>query len=765
MSSARIMVVEDEYIVNADIQNTLKILGYEIAASVTTGEESIEQTADAKPDLVLMDIRLQGEMDGIEAAEQIRTLYNIPVVYLTAYSDENTLQRAKITEPYGYVTKPFEERELHTNIEIALHKHKMESELRESRQWFSTLLMSIGDAVIATDSDGNVNYMNPVAEYMTEWEEELALGRPLKDIFQIMDEETGEELTITDLSMVKNGSMVVRDDHILLAKDNLQRPISCSAAPILDENGESIGTVIVFKDITESKLAEQALKASEKFNRDLVNHSPLGIVYLDQAGKVVFINPAFIRIAGFSQEELKSALGKPLKKTLNLKYKRFERHIKRLISGESISIEDIELQSKSGRNFYLNAYGSPRLDSEEEVIGAVLMFLDITDYRELEANFRQAQKMEAIGALAGGIAHDFNNILTLIKGNTDLVLMKIDDEDPLRKYMERLQKTVVRGTELTKQLLLFGRRKLDQAEPTDLNKCIKDTILIVERAIDPRIEIDFEAKPDLWTVETDVGKMNQVFLNLFVNARDAMPEGGKLWINTENVTIDESFSRISRDAVPGDYVKISVGDTGVGISPEDIDHIFEPFYSTKSPEKGTGLGLAVVYGIVKGHNGWISIDSKLGEGTCFSIYIPRLEESTDKNEEVILEEPRGGNEVILLVDDDNEVRELGQTMLVQYGYKVLLAEDGEEAVTIYRWEKDNIDLVILDLYMPHKSGRDAFVEMLEMNPKVKVIIYSGFNKVSQIQEMLDMGAKKFIQKPYRMKQMMQVVREILDQAD
>ena len=765
MPIPRIMVVEDENIVNADIQSTLKALGYEIAASATSGEQALSKVGEARPDLILMDIMLRGDMDGVESAEQIRHQYNIPIVFLTAYSDDATLQRAKITEPFGYVIKPFEERELHTNIEIALHKHKIEMELRESRQWFSTVLSSIGDGVIATDNNGSVSLMNPVAEFMTGWDNELALGRTIEDVTRILNESTKEEYDVSKFHFDENNDRIILDENTLLeAKGGAIRSISGIATAILDDNGKKFGSVIIFRDISDRKLAEKALRASEKFNRDLVNQSPIGILYLDISQRVEFINPAFAKILSIDPDEYKAAIGRPFGEFINLNQKGINSKIKKLFEGEIISVEGVEKQTASGKIYFLNLYGAPRFDSVGDVIGGVIMSLDMTDYIELENQFRQAQKMKAIGALSGGIAHDFNNILTLIKGNAELAMMKMDKENPVYKYMERVQNSVIRGTGLTKELLLFGRRQLNQTKVTSINLIIKETVMILERTIDPRIKLNFESSPDLWNVSVDIGKMSQVFMNLCLNARDAMPEGGNLTIRTENSTVDEAYCKFNTDARPGDYVKITVSDSGFGIPEDNIEHIFEPFFTTKEYGKGTGLGLSVVYGIVHGHNGWITIDSVIDEGTHFTIFLPKSTEETDKSEESSEEDsqPPTGGETILLVDDDLEVRSLGQTLLEKYGYKVVLAEDGEEGVVVYRKDRDKIDLVILDLYMPRKSGRDALVEILEINPKVKVIIYSGFNKVPQIQEMLKLGAKKFIQKPYRMKQLLQDVRDVID---
>jgi len=763
MEKTKILVVEDESIVNSDIQATLKNLDYEIAGSVASGEDAVKSVTKTKPDLILMDIKLKGEIDGVEAAEQIKALFNIPIVFLTAYSDENTLQRAKITEPYAYVVKPFEERELHTNIEIALYRHKTEKELRESRQWFSTILTSIADAIIAVDGNGNISYMNPVAEHMTGWTDGLAMGMPFDEIVEIKDESDSKVITyktVSTLNFKRVGEL--GNDMVMVGKKGFKRPVFGSVAPIFDENGKKTGSVFILKDITESKLAEKALRSSEKFNKDIVEHSPLSIIYIDADSNVIYANRMLAELIHIDYSEIGRLIGQPLKNAIKTDYAGFAYKIKELLNGKSIDLKKIECRSRLGKTIYLNIYGAPRLDSEGEVTGAVIMLLDLTDYIELENKLHYGEKMRAIGALAEGIAHDFNNILTMVKGNAELGMIKSSVDEALIKYLERIQSSANLGIDLTKQLLLFGRSQMNCTKSLSLNNIIADTISILERTIDPRIEIIFDKENGLWVIDADEGKMNQVVMNLCINAAQAMADGGKLLITTKNVTIDDEYCQTNSDASEGKYVQVNIADTGIGIPKENLQKIFEPFFSTKESGGGNGLGLSVVYGIVHGHNGWITISSGVEAGTKFSIYLPRTESVTEYMESMDEEEPRGGNETILLVDDEAEVLDLNKTILENYGYHTLLAKDGKEAVYVYRQERKNIDLVILDLIMPRKSGKDAYKELVKLNSNVKVIIYSGINDATQIQNMLDLGAKKFIQKPSNIRQLLREVRAVLD---
>ncbi len=277
------------------------------------------------------------------------------------------------------------------------------------------------------------------------------------------------------------------------------------------------------------------------------------------------------------------------------------------------------------------------------------------------------------------------------------------------------------------------------------------------------IEIKTEKDPNLYVIQADTGQMNQVLMNLMINACDAMPEGGTLTVKSENVTVNEEYCQFKSEAIPGKHIRLIVKDTGTGIPPENLERIFEPFFSAKEIGKGTGLGLAMVYGIVKGHNGWIDVESTPGKGASFSIYLPMTKVQTIVEDEETAKELHGGYEMVLIVDDEESVRNYGQALLENFGYTAITASDGIKALEIYNQEKEKINLVILDLSMPRKSGRETLNDLLKINPSIKVIVSSGFDKSGPIQELLEMGAKGFVQKPYRMEEMLGVVRKVLNE--
>jgi len=397
----------------------------------------------------------------------------------------------------------------------------------------------------------------------------------------------------------------------------------------------------------------------------------------------------------------------------------------------------------------------------QQVVSEQSLQLDEVQQQALQSMelFHQAQKMEAMGTLAGGIAHDFNNLLMGIQGRTSLMIMDIDSSHPYFEHLKGIDEHVASAVDLTKQLLGFAREGKYEVKSTDLNKLIEKTSRMFGRT---KKEIKIHAKyhQDIWTVEVDQGQIEQVLMNLYVNAWQAMPGSGDLNLETKNVTLDEDFAK-PFSVKEGKYVKISVTDNGMGMDETTQQRIFEPFFTTKERGRGTGLGLASAYGIIKNHDGIINVYSEKGEGTTFNIYLPASEKSVieeKKSAEGILK----GTETLLLVDDEDMIINVGEPMLDRLGYKVIIAKSGKEAIEVYIENQDKIDMLILDMIMPDMSGRMAYDRLKEVNPGVKVLLSSGYGIDGEAKEILGKGCDGFIQKPFNMEQLSRSVREILD---
>ena len=583
--------------------------------------------------------------------------------------------------------------------------------------------------------------------YIVQTAEKISAGDFTKRVNILSKDEIGQLAKAFDRMVDKLGYAY---EELELLNKNLEKRVEQRTQELQNE-------------INERKQAEEALIASEDLNRGIITNSPVGILYLDAEGRIIFENPAMEKLIGIPDGKLSQDIGKRIADVPNFRNSEIYGIFQKVLNGSKVKGVQIEYKSLKGAKKHLDIYAAPRHDSNVKIVGAVLMCVDITDYKDLEDQLRQAQKMEAVGTLAGGIAHDFNNILTGVLGNLEFVLMKKNSDFDIIPLIEQAKQSAERAAELTAQMLAFGRRKMEMPKPTNLNKCIEESVHFLRRTLNPLIEIKIEKDPGLKTVQADSGQIQQVLVNLMINAGDAMKDGGILKIKSENYFVDEKYCLTNSEAFPGEYAVLTVSDTGVGIDSETIIRIFEPFFTTKEVGKGTGLGLAMVYGIVKGHKGWIEVKSEAGKGATFKIFLPISEDvekaRQDKPDKKAL---IGGDETILLVDDEEMVRSLGNRILHSVGYKTLLANDGVEAIEIYQQKISEIDLVILDLSMPRKSGKETMTELKKMNSQVKIIISSGFDRSGDVQKLLEAGAYEFIQKPFQLQNLLKIIRKVLD---
>jgi two-component system cell cycle sensor histidine kinase/response regulator CckA len=508
-------------------------------------------------------------------------------------------------------------------------------------------------------------------------------------------------------------------------------------------------------EITERKQAEEALRVSEERYRLLVENAD-DAIFIAQDEVIKFANPKTEELTGYSAEKLSKT---PFANFVHPEDRNMvvERH-KRSLEGEELaSAYSFRIINSANEEFWgeLNAAlitweGRP----------AILNFLrDITPQKKLEAQLQQAQKMESLGNLAGGVAHDFNNLLMAIQGRTSIMLMRKDSSHPDFGHLNGIEDYVKNAANLTKQLLGFARAGKYEVRPTDINDLIKKSSTLFGRT-KKEIAIHSKYQEDVWTLEVDRGQIDQVLLNLFVNAWHAMPGGGDLFTETENVTVDDRFIR-PFEVQSGKYVKISITDTGVGMDEATRRRIFEPFFTTRKMGRGTGIGLASVYGIIKNHEGFIDVYSEKGHGTAFKIYLPASEKEA-MTEKALAEDIVKGSEGVLLVDDEDMIIDVGKELLGELGYEVLLAGSGQEAIRIYEENEEKIDMVILDMIMPDMSGGDTYDRLKEINPEIKVLLSSGYSINGQATEILNRGCDGFIQKPFNMKQLSQKLREILD---
>ncbi len=518
-------------------------------------------------------------------------------------------------------------------------------------------------------------------------------------------------------------------------------------------------TLTVTVDVTERRQAEAALRQSERRFRDVAEILPVGIDELDREGRIRYVNPAYCRMSGYEPSELEGSFfwdrttdPEPL----------------RAIYGGLMSEQPEpapwlgQSVHKTGRVYDTRVDWDYRRDEKGEVAGLIAVISDITLQKSLEAQLRQAQKMEAIGTLAGGVAHDFNNLLTPILGYADLLAHQSVRGSRVHDAASVIKTAALRASELAGQLLGFARRGKLIDTAVDIHRVVSETVALVGCTIDKRINISLELGADRPLVTGDPGQLAQVVMNLAVNARDAMPAGGELALATANVVLDEAYCREHMEAAPGSFLRLSVRDTGTGMSAEIRQRIFEPFFTTKPEGEGTGMGLAMVYGIVRNHGGSIEVRSKLGEGTAFDLYLPLVAGAARPRlrESGTMAVP--GTGTVLVVDDEDGVRRVVRSLLESLGYRVILAENGSEAIEIYRERGPEIDLVVLDLTMPVMDGQSCFDQLRTIDPEVRVVVATGHALDKAAQKLLDRGAKGFVQKPFIKVELSRVVADALE---
>ncbi|MEW6262881.1 MAG: PAS domain S-box protein [Thermodesulfobacteriota bacterium] len=536
-----------------------------------------------------------------------------------------------------------------------------------------------------------------------------------------------------------------------------------------DDNGNPLRACGTHLDITDRKQAEMALAASERSYRLVLENMKEGVVVV-QDERIKYANSYALGLFAASMTEVAAA--HYLDFTCPDDREMIRERYRRRAQGEKIADRvGYRIQSASGKSIWVEGHASDFIWEGRQA--SMVFFTDITDRKvaeeekqKLQIQLYQSQKMEAVGILAGGIAHDFNNLLQAIQGYTEIMLLNISEKDPKRHNLKAIYQASERAAQLVRQLLLFSRKVETAKKPVELNQEIDQAIRILERTLPKMIDIELHLASRPWTINADPVQMEQILLNLGTNAADAMPEGGKLIIETANVTLAADQAPNHSGVTPGRYVLLVVSDTGHGMDKETVEHVFEPFFTTKEIGKGTGLGLASVYGIVKSHGGYIECHSEIGLGTTFKIYLPALERmDADEAKAIADSPPKGGTETILLVDDDNSVREFAAQALQSLGYKVLMAASGERALEVYSNKSHKIDLVIIDIGMPGMGGHKCIQEILGMDTSAKILIASGYPIDGQVKKSLEGGAKGYIGKPYHLADLLHEVRSVLDEKE
>ncbi|MAT72195.1 MAG: hybrid sensor histidine kinase/response regulator [Planctomycetaceae bacterium] len=684
---------------------------------------------------------------------------------LGSYEDEGLRSRKDGSSFLGiYAITPLYESGLHIGFAVIVrdvtHKRQQEERLRRSERRFRSLIEATAMIVWSAAPDGSV------ATDMTGWGDSSGMAAKETSGWGWLEAVHPDDRAgaAERWQAAVDAQQPYRSEYRMQREDGQWRFIVARAAPIRDEQGAVVEWVGVCEDVTESKDAQQELMENERRYRALVENSWDGVLLVDEQRRFVDITPAGERILGYAKSELvgKSALEIVFPGELEASREKFAE----VMNNPRVPFRfQREMQHRDGSSRWLEISATSLLD-EPSVRAIVANFRDITQQKLLEQQFLQAQKMEAVGRLAAGVAHDFNNLLTVINSYSEILLGEAALATPLREFVVEIDSAGKRAETLTRQLLTLSRQQVRQESVLDLNEVVAHAEAMIGRLIGEDVQMEIVLAPDLAAVKADAGQLEQVLLNLVVNARDAMPHGGRLRIETANVRRDDSNCDLPADGPSGDCVSLAVTDTGVGMDEATQAHVFEPFYTTKKVGQGTGLGLATVHSIVTQSGGQVDFQSQAGVGTTFTVCLPQVESQQEKPSAVEPPgEPLRGDETVLLVEDEGHVRLLVRRILASSGYSVLEASDGQAAIKILEETTRPVDLVISDVIMPQMGGRQLAEQIAKLRPACKVLLASGYTDDDLLRYGVESRELEFIRKPFTPAKLLTKIRALLDQED
>ena len=640
-------------------------------------------------------------------------------------------------------------------------RKQAEDALRSEHDLLRALIDNMPDYIYVKDDESRFVVANrALAQFMGAKNPEDLLGKADFDYFP---KELATAYYSDERAILQTGQPLVNQEERSVDAAGNAKWLSTSKVPLRNRQGETIGIIGIGRDITERRQAEEALRQSETSFRSVVEGAPYGIFRASVDGRFLRVNSALQEMLGYrtSKELLDVTLGGNIFRNPA----DFQRLV--VLMGGTDEFKDVEMEWKRKDDSPITVLCSGRrVKGEDENSTYNEVFVeDITERRVLERQLRMAAKMEAVGRLSGGIAHDFNNLLGVIIGYSQMLERKMERDNPWHEYVEEIEKAGQRATALTRQLLAFSRQQILTPKVLSLNELVSDMVKMLPRLIGEDIAITTKLEPAIGSVKADQGQIEQVVMNLAVNARDAMPSGGRLTIGTADAVFDELYMRHHPGAKPGKYVMLSVADSGIGMNSETMLHIFEPFFTTKEVGKGTGLGLATVYGIMKQSGGYIWVDSELGKGSCFQIFLPRVEEAVTHVAEETSPSPNSqGNETILVVEDAEPLKKLARTFLEERGFQVLTASSGEEALKVAAEFSGKIHLLLTDVVMPGMNGRVLAEQLLPKRPGMKALYMSGYtDSFIAGHGVLEEGTH-LLHKPFTEEVLISKVREVLKSA-
>ncbi|MFZ2657580.1 MAG: response regulator [Victivallales bacterium] len=759
----RLLIVEDSQN-DADLLiRELKRGGFDPKWKRVETAHDMENTLDTESwDLIISDYKMPN-FNGIDALNLLQKKnLDIPFIISSGTIGEEMAVSIMKAGASDYLMKDnlsrlstAVARELQEAEERSTRK-KIESKLRESETLFRTLTKMTPIGIYLTDPKGGCIYANEKWLEMAGMEIEEVIGSGW--IKAIHPDDRDNVISSWNKMVESNGKWNL--EYRFRTPSGKITIILGLATELRDEKGNITGYVGTNIDITERKKNEESLKLREQEYRTLADNLPDVVARFDRQFRHIYINRQIKSVTSLDSSDYIGRTNRDLGMDETL-VSLWEQAIQRVFETGKIERIEFDMPSPEGVISFESRL-LPEFGPDGSVNTVLSLARNITELKRLEERLRQSEKMEAIGQLAGGIAHDFNNQLAGIMGYAEMLVARLDDKN-LREYAENIFRASRRAADLTRNMLAFSRKGKYLTVPVNVHKVIEEVISILTHSIDKRIEIKRKLSASPAIIMGDPTQLQNALLNLAINARDAITDSGEIVFITENIRMEEVFDKADlKNAIRGPYMKICVSDSGTGMDNETIKHIFEPFYTTKDVGKGTGMGLASVYGTVKSHNGIIKVESELGKGSVFSIYFPVFEDAVESKElktesEKIIRKAR-----ILLVEDEKIVNDMVASMLRSFGHKVIVCDDGIEAIGIYRKSFKTIDIVILDMVMPKMNGKQVFTSLKDINPDIKVILSSGYSIDGDAQSIIDSGAKAFIQKPFNMKELSNLIENVLN---
>jgi PAS domain S-box-containing protein len=759
--SLAILVAEDDGGVNRLIQKSLQREGFS-TQGVHSGSDVIARVSENSDIILLLDYMLS-DMNGMQVITALAEKgVKVPFIVITGQGDEKTAVEMMKMGARDYIVKSAGLTDILPHIikrvvnEITREKELVDAQeaLKESEDKFKNIFENAMDGLLIADlKEKKFQGCNKMISEMLGYSHEELHTMGVKDIYP------GKSLpyVMEQFEKLAKGETRIAQDIPVKRKDGTIFFADIAASPVTIK-GETY-QIGAFRDITKRKMAEDALRFSEeKFSKAFRSSPTLIMISTLKDGRLIDVNDTFLDACEYSRSDVIGHTETELEIWSESGVRnKIVSHLE-----EHGFINSLETGLRTGTGDILTVLASAEMIDIENEACILLVILDITERKKLETQLLHAQKMDAIGQLAGGVAHDFNNIITAIISYSYLMKNRMDENDPSRDNVDKIISLSDRAAQITHGLLAFSRKQYFEFVPVRINGIIRDIENILSKFITEDIELRTELASEEPTIVADKTQVEQVIINLITNARDAMPEGGALSIKTELTEIDDEFIGLHGFGRRGKYVLLSISDTGTGMDEEIKDKIYEPFFTTKEVGKGTGLGLSIIYGIVKEHKGYIDVLSESGEGTTFMIYLPEIEKVVNSRQVTSRQSLTGRAETVLIAEDDAPVRDSIREILQNYGYNVIVAENGMDAVNKFREHKDKIDLTLIDVIMPVMNGKEVYEEIRQMQSDIKVIFISGYTADILSRKQIPDGDIVFVSKPIMPDHLLSKIREVLD---